>query len=333
MKGKKIINSPDDLIPEILEGMVLASHGKLKLVEGASSLVRTDMPDDKVALLIGGGSGHEPMYTGYVGEGWADASVAGNIFAAPTPDQILEATKAVDRGKGVLYVYGNYAGDNMNFDIAAELAEAEGIRTRTVRVMDDVAVAKHEDRRGIGGAFYQVKIAADVCRTAASLDEAAAAVERAREGLRSIGVAFRAGSLPETGEPTFELPDDQIEIGMGAHGERGVERRGMMSAEDLAAEMTRLVVEDLPYRSGDRVAMLLNNLGATTMMELLIVNRTVRRKLDEAGIVVARTDIGSFLTCQEMAGFSLSLQRLDDEIAAHIDSPCEAFCFSQANPR
>lgn len=329
MKGKKIINDPEQLVPEIIEGLVLASHGTLRQIEGVNALMRTDMPDDKVALLIGGGSGHEPMYTAFVGEGFADASVCGNIFAAPSPDIILEATKAIDRGKGVLYVYGNYAGDNMNFDIAAELAEAEGIKVRTVRVMDDVAVARHENRRGIGGAFYEVKIAGEACRTAASLDEAAAMVEHARSGLRTIGVALRAGSMPETGEPTFELPEDEIEIGMGAHGERGVERRKMMNAEELGRELTRLVVSDLPYQSGDRVAMLLNNLGATTMMELLIVNRTVRAALQEAGIEVARTDIGPYLTCQEMAGFSLSLLKLDETVEQQVNAPCRSLGFSQ----
>lgn len=329
MKGKKIINAPEDLVPQIMEGLVLASHGALAPVPGARALMRTDMPDDKVALLIGGGSGHEPMYTAYVGEGLADVSVLGNIFAAPTPDAILEATKAVNRGRGVLYVYGNYAGDNMNFEMAAELAAAEGIETRTVRVTDDVAVARPEDRRGIGGAFYQVKVAGHACRTAATLEEAAAAVEHARGGLRTIGVAVRAGSLPETGKPTFELAEDEIEIGMGAHGEQGVERRKLPGAEELGREMTRLVVEDLPYRRGDRVALLFNNLGATTMMEMLIVNRTVRAALAEAGIEVARTDMGPYLTCQEMAGFSLSLLRLDAALEQAVASPCRSLGFSQ----
>ncbi|MEO0822766.1 MAG: dihydroxyacetone kinase subunit DhaK [Pseudomonadota bacterium] len=331
MKGKKIINDPERLVPEIIEGLVLAAGGSLAPVPGVNALMRTDMPDEKVGLLIGGGSGHEPMYTAFVGDGLADASVCGNIFAAPTPDIILEATKAVNRGRGVLYVYGNYAGDNMNFDIAAELAAAEGIETRTVRVMDDVAVARHEDRRGIAGAFYQVKVAGAVCREAATLAEAAAAVERARAGLRSVGVAVRAGALPETGEPTFELGDDEIEIGMGAHGEPGVERRASLpSAEELGREMTRLVAEDLPYGSGDRVALLLNNLGASTMMELLIVNRTVRAALGEAGVEVARTDLGPYLTCQEMAGFSLTLMRLDAEIERWLAAPCASPAYSQA---
>jgi len=329
MHSKKIINAPDRLIPEIMEGLVLASHGSLVPVEGADALIRADMPDDKVALVIGGGSGHEPMYTAYVGDGLADASILGNIFAAPTPDHILAAIKAADRGKGVLLVYGNYAGDNMNFDIASEMAEAEGLRVRTVRVMDDVAVPRHEDRRGIGGAFYQVKVAGTACREASTLEEAAARVEHARENLRTLGVAVSAGSMPETGEPTFSLGPDELEIGMGAHGEPGVERRKMMSAQDLAREMTTLLVDDLPYRSGDRVAILFNNLGATTMMELLIVNRTVRSELEARGIECVRTDMGHYLTCQEMQGFSLTLIKLDDTLEADLAAPCRSIGYSQ----
>ena len=329
MRSKKIINAPDRLIPEIMEGLLLASHGSLVQVEGADALIRADMPDNKVALVVGGGSGHEPMYTAYVGDGLADVSILGNIFAAPTPDHILAAAKAADRGKGVLFVYGNYAGDNMNFDIASEMAEAEGLQVRTVRVMDDVAVERHEDRRGIGGAFYQVKVAGHACRVATSLDEAVARVEHARDSLRTIGVAVSAGSMPETGEPTFLLGSDELEIGMGAHGEAGVERRKMMSAEDLAREMTSHLVVDLPAKRGDRVALLYNNLGATTMMELLIVNRTVRAELDALGVEVARTDIGHFLTCQEMQGFSISLMRLDGGLEAELASPCRSLGYSQ----
>lgn len=329
MTSKKIINDPEHLVPEILDGLVLASHGTLKPVEGVNALMRTTLPGNKVGLLIGGGSGHEPMYTAYVGDGLADVSVCGNIFAAPTPDIILAATQAIDQGRGVLYVYGNYAGDVMNFDMGAELAAAEGIDTRTVLVMDDVAVKNHADRRGIAGAFYQVKVAGAVCREADTLDEAVAAVQRVQQNLRSIGVAVGAGSMPETGEPTFMLPDDEIEIGMGAHGEPGVERRKMMSADELGREMIQHIIDDLPFESGDRVALLLNDLGATTQMELMIVNRTVRAVLEDAGIEVVRTDFGPYLTCQEMAGFSLTLLKLDEDLERWVNAPCQSLGFSQ----
>jgi dihydroxyacetone kinase-like protein len=257
--------------------LILAGHGKLSKVPGANAIMRSRIPDGKVALLIGGGSGHEPMYTAFVGDGWADASVCGNIFAAPAPDIILETVKAIDRGKGVLFVYGNYAGDTMNFDIAAEMAAADGIEVRTVLVADDIAVKQHAERRGIAGAFYMCKVAGAVCAEAESLEVAERAVKHAQDNVRSIGVAVRAGSLPETGELTFELGDDEIEIGMGAHGEPGVERRKLMPADPLAEEMTRLLLADLPFKRGDEIALLLNDLGATTQMELMIVNRPCGR--------------------------------------------------------
>jgi dihydroxyacetone kinase-like protein len=328
-KVKKIINDPENIVPEVIDGLVLASHGKLKKVDGVNALMRTDMPADKVALLIGGGSGHEPMYTAFVGDGWADASVCGNIFAAPSPDIVYETVKAIDRGKGVLFVYGNYAGDNMNFGMGAELAEGDGIPVRTVLVADDIAVKQHKERRGIAGAFYMCKIAGSVCAEAKSLEEAEKAVKRAQNNIRSIGVAVRAGSLPETGELTFELADDEIEIGMGAHGEPGVERRKLMPADELAEEMTRLLLADLPFKRGDRIALLLNNLGATTNMELMIVNRHVRDILKREGIEVARTDFGSYMTSQEMAGFSLTFVRLDPQLERWINRPCRSLGFSQ----
>jgi dihydroxyacetone kinase-like protein len=314
-KAKKLVNDPKHIVAEVIDGMVYASDGRLKRIPDADAVMRTTLPDDKVALLIGGGSGHEPMYSAFVGEGLADAAVCGNIFAAPTPDNILNATRAINRGRGVLYVYGNYAGDNMNFDIAAELAADEGIKIATVRVVDDVAAMPPErmdERRGIGGAFFQVKIAGAICSTATSLEEAKAVVSAARGQIRTIGVAMSAGSIPETGAPTFELGPDEIEIGLGVHGEPGVDRRKMLPADELVAAMLHRVVEDLPFTRGDRVALLLNSLGATTMMELMIATRRARQLLDPAGLTVALTYFGPYFTCQEMAGFSLSLMRINE---------------------
>ena len=321
---KKVINDPDRLIDEAIEGMVLAAGGRLVSLPGASTMMRPEIADGKVALLIGGGSGHEPMYSGFVGQGLADAAVCGNIFASPTPDLILEATRAIHRGRGVLYVYGNYAGDNMNFDIAAEMAADEGIEVRTVRVMDDVAampVEQMQERRGIGGAFFQVKIAGAICGEASDLAEAEAVVRAAQGEIRSIGVALSAGSLPQNGEPTFALPEDEIEIGMGVHGEPGVERRGMMAADPMVDLMLGKVLPDLPFGRGERVALLLNGLGSTTAMELMIANRRVRQRLDEEGIEVASTFVGPIFTCQEMAGFSISLMRLDPERERLLGKP------------
>ncbi len=321
---KKGINDPDSIVDHVIEGLVLAADGRLARVANANSVMRTDMADDKVALLIGGGSGHEPMYSAFVGENFADAAVCGNIFASPTPDLILNATRAIHRGKGVLYVYGNYAGDNMNFDIAAEMAADEGIEVETVRVRDDVAASPPEqadERRGIGGAFFQVKIAGAVCGTAATLADAAAVVRSAQGSIRSIGGALSAGSLPQTGEPTFVIGPEEIEIGLGVHGEAGVERRAAMPADALAETMVERLVRDLPFHAGERVGLLLNSLGATTMMELMIVNRRVRALLDDAGLTIAATFSGPYFTCQEMAGFSISLMRLDEDAERLLRAP------------
>lgn len=330
-KAKKIINGTDRLIEEILEGMELFGHGRVRKLEDATALVKTEIPDGKVALVIGGGSGHEPMFTGFVGENLADASVCGNIFAAPSPETILAGVKAAHRGAGVLFVYGNYAGDNMNFDIAAELAEAEGIETRTVRVWDDVAAAPKEEmdkRRGIAGDVFVLKIAGAAAATSTDLAEVARIAGKARDNVRSLGVSIRAGSLPETGELTFELADDEIEIGMGAHGEPGVAREKLKPADALADQMLATILDDGLIRSGDEVCLLLNDLGATTMMELLIVNRRLRQRLDERGIRVFDTRIGSWLTTQEMAGFSITLLKLDDELKTHYTMPARSWAWT-----
>jgi dihydroxyacetone kinase-like protein len=332
-KPKKILNNPADVVTEMLDGLLLASDGRTVRLEGHKALVRAAIPAGKVALLIGGGSGHEPLFHGFVGDNLADGAACGEVFAAPAPDLILAATKAVHRGRGVLYVYGNYAGDNMNFDIGAELAADEGITTRTVRTWDDVASAppaRVADRRGIAGDVFIVKIAGGAAAELSSLDEVYRVAAKARDNTRSMGVALSAGSIPETGERTFELPDDEIEIGMGAHGEPGISRQKLTTADAIADQMLALILKDLPFRGGDEVGLAFNNLGSTTMMEMLIVNRRVRRILADAGIKVYHTDIGSYLTCQEMAGLSISLIRLDDELKHYLDLPTRSVGYSRA---
>ena len=318
---KKAINDPERIVDEVIEGIVFASHGRLTKIPGVRALMRTHIEDGKVALLIGGGSGHEPIYTTYVGPGFAAASACGNIFAAPSPEIIFEATKAIHRGKGVLYVYGNYEGDVMNFDVAAEMAADEGIEVRTVRTMDDVSLPKGDGRRGIAGSYFQVKIAGAACAAGLSLDEAERVTKHAQENIRTLSVALRPGSLPETGQPTFTLGEDELEIGMGGHGERGVARKKMMPADQLVDAMMQQLVDDFPLKRGDRVALLVNDLGATTMMELLIVNRRTRQILEPLGVAVHDTRIGPYMTTQEMAGFSITLMRLDDELTHHFDRP------------
>jgi dihydroxyacetone kinase-like protein len=331
-KIKKIINDPKNVVVELLDGLVKAYHGKIKKLEGVNALVKTNLPQGKVGLLIGGGSGHEPLFHGFIGENMADGAACGNIFAAPTPDVILEATKALNQGNGVLYLYNNYAGDNMNFDIAAEMAADEGIVTKTVRIYDDVASAppeQKEERRGIAGDVFIIKISGGVAATVQDLAEVVRVTEKARNNTRSMGVALSAGSLPETGEPTFELPEDEIEIGMGLHGEAGVARGKMLPANQMVEDMLGRILADFPLKRGDEVCLLINNLGSTTMMELLIVNSKINAMLNAEGIKIYDTVMGSFCTSQEMAGFSISLTKLDDELKKYYDMSADSFGFKK----
>lgn len=333
-KAKKILNDPKNVVEELIEGLVDGYHGYIRKLDTVGAVVKSHLPEEgKVGLLVGGGSGHEPLFAGFIGENLADGAACGNVFAAPSPDVILAATRALNQGKGVLYLYGNYAGDNMNFDIAAEMAADEGIETRTVRVWDDVASAppdRMEDRRGIAGDLFVIKIAGGAAATARSLGEVVRVTTKARDNTRSMGVAVSAGSLPETGEPTFELPDDEIEIGMGLHGEAGVSREKMLPADALVDKMMDRIISDLPFERDDEVCLLINNLGASTAMELLIVNRRARQVLRERDIRVHDTLIGSYCTSQEMAGFSITLMRLDNEMKRYYDLPAKSFAFTKA---
>ena len=330
--AKKILNDPRNAVAEMIEGLELANDGRVRRLPGFDALVKTDIPEGKVALLIGGGSGHEPIFHGFIGSNMADGAACGQVFAAPAPDIIYEAAKAVHRGKGVLFLYGNYAGDNMNFDIAAEMLTDDGIDVRTVRVRDDVAAAppeRVEDRRGVAGDVLMIKIAGAAAATLDSLDEVERVARKAEANVRSIGVAVSAGSIPETGKPTFELGDDEIEVGMGAHGEAGVHRQKLAPADAVADQLAEALLSDLPFAAGDEIALLLNNLGATTMMEMLVVNRRLRQILADRGITVHRTLMGTWLTVQEMAGFSVTMMRLDEELKRYLDMPCDSFGLSR----
>jgi len=329
---KKVLNDPKQAAYEALEGLNLAMMGKTTLIREASALLKNNIPQGKITLLVGGGSGHEPLFAGFVGKNLADGAVCGNVFAAPTPDQILIATRAVNRGKGVLYLYGNYAGDTMNFDIASEMAESEGITTRTVRIWDDVASApleKIEERRGIAGDLFVIKIAGAAATRADTLQDLERITVKARNNTRSMGVAVAPGSIPETGEPTFDIGEDEIEIGMGLHGEPGVLREKIMPADALVEKMMLQILNDLPFKAGDKVCLLINNLGASTMMELLLVNKKVRSILQESAVKVHDTLIGSYCTSQEMAGFSISLLKLDEELRTYYDMPVESLALTK----
>ena len=330
-KPKKILNDPRHATAEMMEGLVLANDGRITKLPQLGALVCNAIPQGKVGLLVGGGSGHEPMFGGFLGRNLADGAACGEVFAAPSPDTIVAAAKAIHRGKGVLFLYGNYGGDTMNFDIAAEWLADEGIETQTVRVRDDVAAAPPErvnDRRGIAGDVFVIKAAGGAAAELPSLDEVARIARKAEANTRSMGVAVAPGSLPETGVWTFELGDDEIEVGMGAHGEAGVKRQKMVPADAIVDQMMALILQDLPFVRGDEVALLINNLGSSTMMELLIANRRVRQILDREGIRVHRTWIGVWLTSMEMAGFSISLLKLDAELKHYIDLPSSSFGFT-----
>ncbi len=335
---KKLINDPLKVADELLEGLVEAYDGECVKV-GTRSIVRNGIPEGKVALLVGGGSGHEPIYHGLVGKNLADGAACGDIFAAPSPDIVLEATQAVNKGNGVLYLYGNYAGDVMNFDMGAELAEEEGIEVRTVLIWDDCCSAppdRKKDRRGIAGLVPVVKLVGAASQTASTLDELEATAKKAVLETRSVGVSMSPGSIPATGKPTFEIAEDLIGLGMGIHGEPGVKEIPMTTADELTPMMLDLIFKDFEedgevaaLSEGDEIVFFVNSLGATTMMECLIALRKAKAILRERGIKVFDTIVGPLVTCQEMAGISFSVTRLDDELKALWKMACESVCFSK----
>jgi dihydroxyacetone kinase len=330
---QKIINGADAFVDEMLEGILLAHPGQLKAAGDPRAIVRGDAPvTGKVGIATGGGSGHLPVFMGYVGEGLADGAAVGNVFASPSADQMLAVTRAIDGGAGVLYIYGNYGGDVMNFDLAAELADAEGIRVATVLGADDVASApggEEDRRRGIAGIFFLYKVAGARAAEGATLDEVKAVAERAAAGIRSMGVALSPCTVPSAGRPTFELPEGEMEIGMGIHGEPGIRRGPLEPADAIADQLVAAILQDLPYERGDRVAVLVNGLGATPKEELYILYRRAHQLLDEAGLRVHRVWCGEYATSLEMAGASVSLLKLDDELARLVDAPAASPFFVQ----
>jgi dihydroxyacetone kinase-like protein len=330
---QKILNEPEPFVDEMLEG-ILAAHANQLRRPSPRAIVRADSPvAGKVGIATGGGSGHLPVFMGYVGRGLIDGAAIGNVFASPSSDEMLEVTRAVSGGAGVLYLYGNYGGDRLNFDLAAELAADEGIEVRTILGADDVASAPPErasTRRGIAGIFFLYKVAGAAAARGSSLAEVVAVTERAAAGTRTMGVALSPCTIPAAGVPTFELPVGQMEIGMGIHGEPGVRRGPLETADQIADELTAAILADLPYRSGDEVGVLINGLGATPKEELYILYRGVKRNLDSADVRVHRVWVGEYATSLEMAGASVTLIKLDDEIRGLLDAPAETPFFVQA---
>ena len=321
---QKILNDPERFVDEMLEGILVAHPSDLRRI-GARGIVRAASPiADKVAIVTGGGSGHLPVFMGYVGQGLIDGAAIGEVFASPSADEMLGVTEAVSAGRGVLYLYGNYGGDVMNFDLAAELAGASGIEVRTFLGADDVASAppdRADRRRGIAGIFLLYKVAGAAADRGGSLEDVLATVARAADGLRTMGVALSPCTIPAAGKPTFELPDGQMEIGMGIHGEPGVRRGPLEPADHIADELVDALLADRDYPAGSRVAVLVNGLGATPKEELYILYRRVAERLTERGLTVHRVWVGEYATSLEMAGASVSLMALDDELAALVDHP------------
>lgn len=324
--SKKIINDPKDVVKECGEGFLAAFGDEFMGVPGVQGFVKRNIPDGKTALLVGGGSGHEPMFGFFLGENLADAAANGNIFASPDPITIASVARAANRGAGVLFVYGNYAGDILNFDKAAEMLAEEGIEVKTVLSMDDVASAPKErrtDRRGIAGDVFIVKIAGAACAKL-PLNEAFRVTEKARDSIFSIGVALQGATLPGKSEPIFTLGADEMEYGLGIHGEPGIRRVKLQPADEIVTELVDALLADSGITAGDEVATYVNSLGSTTLMELMIMNRKLRQLLEEKGIKIHNMEVGSHVISQEMAGASISLLKLDEELKEYYDMPCKS---------
>ena len=324
---RKILNDPTRFVTEMLEGVLAAHPQRLRTAGDERAIVRADAPvEGKVGIATGGGSGHLPLFMGYVGEGLLDGAAIGEVFASPSAEQMLLVTRAIDAGRGVLYLYGNYGGDVLNFDLAAELAADEGIQVRTVLGADDVASApkgQEARRRGIAGIFFLYKVAGARAAEGGSLDEVVAAAELAAGNLRSMGMAISPTVIPASGRPTFELPEGQMEIGMGIHGEPGVRRGQIEPADRIAEELTSAIAEDLELRPGDDVVVLVNGLGATPLEELYILYRRAAAILAERQVRVLKPWLGEFATSMEMAGASLSIMRVEEELWRLLQQPAE----------
>lgn len=324
---KKIINNPELVVEDMLAGMVAAHPDYVRKLENATVLVRANSPvEGKVALVSGGGSGHEPSHGGYVGKGMLDGAVAGAVFTSPTPDQVYEAIKAVDSGNGVLLVIKNYTGDVMNFEMAKDMAEMEGIQVSTVVVNDDVAVENSTytaGRRGIAGTVFIHKLAGAKAETGASLEEVTRVAEKVIDNVRSMGMSISSCIVPAAGKPNFTLADNEMEIGMGIHGEPGTHREEIKTADEITEHLVNKILEDMHLEADDEVAVMVNGLCSTPLMELYIVNKKVNEMLTEKGIKIHRTFVGEFMTSLEMAGFSVTLLKLDDELKELLDAPAD----------
>ncbi len=330
---KKIINKPADFVPELLDALFKAHPDQLSYAEDIHSVVRADAPvQGKVALATGGGSGHLPVFLGYVGKGMLDGCAVGDVFQSPSAEQMLNITKRIHGGKGVVYIYGNYGGDVMNFDMAAEMAAMDDIEVRTVLVKDDVASAPKAEahrRRGVAGMVFAFKVAGAMADRGGSIDEVVRVTEKALANTGTMGVALSPCIVPVVGKPTFTIGEDEMEIGMGIHGEPGMKREKLQTADEIAERMATAILDDLGAKTGDRMAVMVNGLGGTPLEELYILFRKAHEILTSRGITIHRPYIGEFATSMEMAGASFTFMRLDDELAGLLDAPAHTPFFTQ----
>ncbi|MBC6448994.1 dihydroxyacetone kinase subunit DhaK [Actinokineospora xionganensis] len=322
---KKIINDPTTIVADALRGMALAHPGLLRITEDPAVVARADAPvRGKVAIVSGGGSGHEPLHGGFVGPGMLDAACPGAVFTSPTPDQVQAAVTQVDGGAGVLLVVKNYTGDVLNFETAAELVAADGIDVRTVVIDDDVAVRDSTwtaGRRGVGGTVLLEKIVGAAAESGADLDTCERLARAVVGNVRSMGIALTAPTVPHVGEPSFTLAEDEMEVGIGIHGEPGRSREPLADADAIVAALLDPILDDLPFAEKSRVLLFTNSMGGTPLLELYLAHGIAERMLAERGITVERRLVGPFITSLEMQGMSLTLLRLDDELTALWDAP------------
>ena len=323
---KKFVDDPKDFVKEMIEGIYLANKDKLKWIPEHNILYRADLPKDKVAVMQGSGSGHEPAHIMCVGAGMLDAACPGNVFAAPPMDYVLACTKLLKNDKGVLHLINNYQGDRMSWDMAKEMAEAEGIKVGVVIIDDDVAVNNSTytvGRRGVAGNFFIIKAVGAASEQGASLEELVALGERVNKVTRTMGIALTSCTPPAKGAPIFEIGDDEMEVGVGIHGEPGRRREKIKPAKDIVNELFTAVHDDLPFAKGDKVALMINGLGGTPISELYLLYGLAAKKCEEKGLTISRNYVGNYCTSLEMAGFSLTMVKLDNELEKLLEAPAE----------
>ncbi|MGL5437451.1 MAG: dihydroxyacetone kinase subunit DhaK [Lachnospiraceae bacterium] len=333
---KKIINSADTFVQDTMAGIICAYGDKVKLLNDDYQILVTNYPtrEGKVGIVTAGGSGHLPVFLGYVGKGLLDGCAIGEVFASPAAEKMTEMIRACDRGGGVLCLYGNYNGDKFNFQMACEEVEFDDIETRSVLIRDDVASSpaqQADKRRGVAGMVYAFKIAGAAADQMKNLDEVVRITEKALSNIRSMGVALSPCIVPKAGKPTFTIAGDEIEIGMGIHGEAGIEVKKMMTADEIAETLVQTILTDMPLTSGDEVSVMVNGLGATPLEEQLIVYRRIHQILSDLGIQVIMPHIGEYATSMEMAGLSVTLFKLDAELKELLLAPAESPFYTNSN--